>query len=540
MLGKLAGDAGGLRSGPANNLRWRKALQLVAAHPTQLHRGVAELALCRREWLAGMNPLNLVRAARHYERASQILIREAVMSARKFINVDIPDTASSNAATTTTTTTTTAAATDAAAVVDSANAGGAVGGGGGAAAAVDMQWTVVEASARIDLSGGWSDTPPIAYEHGGAVTNIAILVNGKRPIGVGVRRVPPSSSSSSSSALSSAPCLVLVVHSGSGEERVVVETMAQLQTYHQPQSPAALLKAAVCCARLVDEASPMPLAEQLRLRLGGCGLEMHSWSHLPSGSGLGTSSILAGCALAAVWAGGMRLAYDDSSVYHAVLHLEQMLTTGGGWQDQVGGIAPGMKLCQSQRGLPLRVLSQHVGVPDGFLTATLSAHLVLIYTGKTRLARDLLQNVLRNWYSLDPTIVDNVRGLVRNAHACAAAATRGDLAALGACVDQYWAQKKVMAPGCEPPVATKIMAVLRPMAHGLCMCGAGGGGFMYAVMKEPDMDDKVREVLGKHADLNSVRVYGCEVDCVGMKVRTLDAAAAVGLGVAAEGEAEDE
>jgi len=40
---------------------------------------------------------------------------------------------------------------------------------------------------------------------------------------------------------------------------------------------------------------------------------------------------------------------------HAVLYLEQVLTTGGGWQDQVGGLLPGAKLSTSQKGLPLKV-----------------------------------------------------------------------------------------------------------------------------------------------------------------------------------------
>eukprot|EP00965_Chrysotila_dentata_P036780 1223934-Pleurochrysis_carterae.AAC.3 len=35
--------------------------------------------------------------------------------------------------------------------------------------------------------------------------------------------------------------------------------------------------------------------------------------------------------------------------------VEQMLTTGGGWQDQVGGIVPGIKRCSSAAKLPLVV-----------------------------------------------------------------------------------------------------------------------------------------------------------------------------------------
>jgi galactokinase/mevalonate kinase-like predicted kinase len=40
-------------------------------------------------------------------------------------------------------------------------------------------WFVAECPARIDLSGGWTDTPPIAYEKGGLVVNAALLINGK-------------------------------------------------------------------------------------------------------------------------------------------------------------------------------------------------------------------------------------------------------------------------------------------------------------------------------------------------------------------------
>lgn len=370
------------------------------------------------------------------------------------------------------------------------------------------EWIIAKASARIDLAGGWSDTPPIAYEHGGAVTNIAILVDGKRPIGCKVRKVRITNHSKS-------PCFIFVVH-GASTETIIVDNMHQLQTYHQPQSPAALLKAVVCCAGLVDEHSPIPLSEQLSTRLDGCGFEMHSWSDLPAGSGLGTSSILAGCALAAVWS-NMGLKYDNESVYHAVLHLEQMLTTGGGWQDQVGGIAPGMKFCTSARGLPLHVTSVSVKVSNNFLEA-LSAHIVLIYTGKTRLARNLLQNVLRNWYSLDPDVMDNVRNLVTNAGLCATAAREENLEGLGKCIDKYWHEKKLMAPGCEPPIVTKIMMVLRPMSYGLCMCGAGGGGFMYALTREPNMDSQVLTKLRQHPELSSVRVHKCAIDIEGMRV----------------------
>ena len=38
------------------------------------------------------------------------------------------------------------------------------------------------APARLDLGGGWTDTPPYALEHGGRVLNAAVELNGQPPI----------------------------------------------------------------------------------------------------------------------------------------------------------------------------------------------------------------------------------------------------------------------------------------------------------------------------------------------------------------------
>ena len=66
----------------------------------------------------------------------------------------------------------------------------------------------------------------------------------------------------------------------------------------------------------------------------------------------------------------------------------------------------------------------------------------MIYTGKTRLARNLLQNVIRNWYARQPAIVSNVLALKDNAEACAAAFRAEDLAQVG----KVWMDR---AAGCK-------------------------------------------------------------------------------------------
>jgi fucokinase len=138
--------------------------------------------------------------------------------------------------------------------------------------------------------------------------------------------------------------------------------------------------------------SAKPLAEQLQLNYG-CGFEIHAWSYLPHGSGMGTSSILAGAVCAAIWKITSRN-YDNQELLHLVVELEQMLTTGGGWQDQVGGLIPGVKITTSPPGTAIKVFPKVLDVSDETLQKV-TTNMALIYTGKTRLAKDLLQVLLR-------------------------------------------------------------------------------------------------------------------------------------------------
>lgn len=404
----------------------------------------------------------LVRAARHYEGAGQILIRQAVMTAQHFVSkepVELP---------------------------------------------APGQWVVAECPARVDFSGGWSDTPPLAYELGGAVLGLAVRVDGRRPIGARARRILE-------------PELRLAVGPQQDEMavKIVCQSLDELQDYCQPHAPGALLKAAFICAGIVHIRSELPLREQL-LRTFGGGFELHTWSELPHGSGLGTSSILAGAALAALQRAAGQ-AVGTEALIHAVLHLEQVLTTGGGWQDQVGGLMPGIKVGRSKAQLPLKVEVEEIAVPEGFVQK-LNDHLLLVYTGKTRLARNLLQDVLRSWYARLPAVVQNARSLVRQAEECAEAFRQGMLPLLGQYLTSYWEQKKRMAPGCEPLAVRRMMDVLAPYVHGQSLAGAGGGGFLYLLTKEPRQKEAVEAVLAKTEGLGNFSVHLVEVDSQGLRL----------------------
>jgi hypothetical protein len=39
--------------------------------------------------------------------------------------------------------------------------------------------------------------------------------------------------------------------------------------------------------------------------------------------------------------------------------------------------------------------------------------------------------------------------------------------------------------GYEPPDVRAVMEFLQPICHGMSLCGAGGGGFLVVITKEP-------------------------------------------------------
>ena len=132
------------------------------------------------------------------------------------------------------------------------------------------------------------------------------------------------------------------------------------------------------------------------------GFELHTWSTAPQGSGLGTSSILAGAILAALLRVTDRTASLDSLI-HAVMIVEQMLTTGGGWQDNAGGLVPGFKMTRSQASLPLKVEVEPLNLSQATVDAV-TKRLLCLFSGKPRLAKNLLQVIKQLFVSHERAI----------------------------------------------------------------------------------------------------------------------------------------
>ena len=73
-------------------------------------------------------------------------------------------------------------------------------------------------------------------------------------------------------------------------------------------------------------------------------------------------------------------------------------------------------------------------------------------------------------------------------------------------MNEYWTLKKRMAPGCEPVLVANMMATIKPYVCGMCLAGAGGGGFMYVITNGPGDREKIHEALS-NLEVTSIALY---------------------------------
>ena len=403
------------------------------------------------------------------------------------------------------------------------------------------------APARIDLAGGWSDTPPISFEYGGAVACIAVLVDGKRPLKAHCRMVKGDA------------CIRLRTESRNlsdekllGSAEVIIRTLGDLANFSNPEADCSLL---MCALIQLGFATPDSICSNSHTSIQShlmsfcqsyqddVGLEITAQSLLPTGSGMGSSSIIGGCILAAIakcvgiTLDGMGGAHDErvqingtNSLIHSVLMLEQLLTTGGGWQDNIGGIVGGLKLGSSDANvLPLQTKVQRVSLPPQMIEE-LNKRLVLTFSGQPRLAKNILQQVLRRWATRSDEIMTTVEGLVKGASEAIACLEAGDLDGLGRVMNQYWKFKTAMAgpdSGAEPICVRTLIDLLSSKGHivGATLCGAGGGGFLAMLASKglSSQDIEATAKLSGALGLSSFTWHSCTISENGLVVDVINA-----------------
>lgn len=355
---------------------------------------------------------------------------------------------------------------------------------------------------RIDLAGGWTDTPPYCLNEGGNVVNIAIELNGQPPLQVYVK-----------------PCkeYKIILRSIDLGAIETVTTYEELSDFMQVGSPFSIPKAALVLAGFQPEFSAdvyVTLEEQLKAF--GSGIEITLLSAIPAGSGLGTSSILASTVLGAV-SDFCGLKWDKNEICNRTLILEQLLTTGGGWQDQYGGVLRGVKLLQTHAGMEQSPLVRWL--PDYLFTGSeyQKCHL-LYYTGITRTAKGILAEIVRSMFLNSTEHLALLGSMKSHAFDLYEAIQRGNFDEMGRLVGKSWKQNQALDSGTNPASVEAIIRQIDDYCLGYKLPGAGGGGYLYMVAKDPEAAVKIRAILTQNPPNSCARFVDMTLSDRGLQV----------------------
>lgn len=345
---------------------------------------------------------------------------------------------------------------------------------------------------RVNFGGGWSDTPPYCNEHGGTVLNAAVLLSGQRPVTVHLRKLSEKK---------------IVFESHDMDVHGEFREIEPLQSVGDPYDPYVLQKAALLACGVIP--SHGGNLDTILNRLGG-GIWMDTEVvGVPKGSGLGTSSILAAAVVKALFE-YLGLPYTEDDLYSHVLCMEQIMSTGGGWQDQVGGVTDGVKFITSKPGLIQKIKVQHVEL-DPLTKKELNERFALIYTGQRRLARNLLRDVVGRYIGNEPDVVYALNEIQRNAVLQRFELERGNVDAFAEMLSQHWELSKLLDSGSTNTLIDQIFDSCNDLLAGKMICGAGGGGFLQVILRSGVSKEELQNRLKSVFSDTDIGVWDCEL-----------------------------
>lgn len=355
---------------------------------------------------------------------------------------------------------------------------------------------------RIDLAGGWTDTPPYCLFNGGRVVNMAINLNGQAPLHAYVKPRKDFNIMLRSIDLGAEEC---------------VESYDQLRDYAKVGSPFSIPKAALSLAGFLPEFCQVTYKNlQDQLQEFGCGIEVTMLSAIPAGSGLGTSSILASTVLGAI-SDFCGLHWDKAEICNRTLVLEQLLTTGGGWQDQYGGVLSGIKMLSTGKGFDQTPEARWLHTSLYTDSEYTDCHL-LYYTGITRTAKNILAEIVRGMFLYDTPRLQLLDEMKEHAQDMYDVFQRCDFDALGSLVRKTWMQNQLLDSGTNPPAVQSITSLIDDLCSGYKLPGAGGGGYLYMIAKDKDAAARIRKILNENRSNEKARFVDMTLSNNGLQI----------------------
>jgi D-glycero-alpha-D-manno-heptose-7-phosphate kinase len=223
------------------------------------------------------------------------------------------------------------------------------------------------------------------------------------------------------------------------------------------------------------------------------GIELRFRNEAPVGSGIGASSALLVATMLAMGCHlGKRRRWRE--VAREAMEIEAAhLRNLTGSQDHIAALRGGI---QGIRYLPGRMEAERIA-PKSPAGRKLAAHGFLASTGKSHFSAGLNWRMIRGAIDGHPEVLRKFRNIARAAREAWEALSAGETDGVGRAVAREWAIRRTIARGISLHAVDELFSSteFRRRVSGAKLCGAGGGGMVFGLLREPGDRGAMEEVL---------------------------------------------
>lgn len=223
------------------------------------------------------------------------------------------------------------------------------------------------------------------------------------------------------------------------------------------------------------------------------GVEIRFRNEAPVGTGMGASSALLVAVMLAMEAWlGRRGGWEERA--RRAMEIEAMhLRNLTGRQDHIAALRGGIQGVRFSPGS-----TEADRIPAGSREGRrLERHAVLAFTGKSHFSAGVNWRMIRGAIEGNAEVLKKFAGIAGAARDAWEAVVSGDMERLGRAISREWAIRKTIAPGITTSAVEETLAsrVIRRHVAGAKLCGAGGGGTLFCLLRRPEDRSAVESFL---------------------------------------------
>jgi galactokinase/mevalonate kinase-like predicted kinase len=143
---------------------------------------------------------------------------------------------------------------------------------------------------------------------------------------------------------------------------------------------------------------------------------------------------------------------------------------------------------------------------------------LLYYTGITRTAKQILAEIVRRMFLNNRDELALLRQMKDHAMNMYEALQRQDFQQMGLLVRQTWEQNQLLDSGTNPEAVRRQTALIDDLCLGYKLPGAGGGGYLYMVAKDPEAAARIKKILMENRINDNARFVDMSLSHTGLQI----------------------